>query len=349
MSTKCEYAIAFFILFLFANTTSYSKDFDTILEKPFEKPKPDQHRVFFRLLGGDGSMFTPAQGELIADDRASTIASGGREFYSTAFTTLFGPRKDFRTSTTQFDLEYRYLDKFRILYETRTIVQNRDYNTFNSSGFGLSSVPLDYSDKQKRLGFAYFFPIAESITVGLSLRHVELNQITKSDFGTIRSVPVGSAVNRQILAINGISDQNVKYTGLVPGIGFEFKPLSWFEIHLQHLYFNLKGNDIRNDFAYVSLGNSSASGFSFGEGDASYKGYSQTIDFVFRYSSWFATRWGYTRENFTKTNKVYSFSNIQTDPIAAIASSLLTQSLSDVNVKYGSYNVTIEFSKGFGN
>lgn len=337
-----------FITFLFCCSLGLSaKDFDTTLEKPNELVKPDKHRIFLRALSGDGSMITPAQEEIRGSDNAATIASYAAG-NPTIYASTFGPQykqedgKSIVTATTQYDLEYRYMDKFRLFYEKRTITQNLAYGSISAGAFNLSNVPVDYTDTQKRFGIGYFFPVLSMLNFGLSLRQVELQQTTVSSF-----VGFSSTFGRSLTYVSD-STQTVKMTGYVPGFGLEFKPLSWFEIHFQHLIYNLKGNDSRNDFVGAAAGGASASGFAFGDGNATYKGYSQTIDFVFRLSSWFATRWGYTRENYLKTNGVYTFSNLDTNASASIASSLFLQAFTEANVKYGSYNFTIEFSKGFG-
>jgi hypothetical protein len=345
MLVRIKFPLTLLTLLFLMSVNLSAKDFDTTLEKPEEKAKPDNHRIFLRMLGGDGSMITPAQEEIRGSDNAATIASL-RTSTPSIYASTFGPQyqdgKD-TTSTRQYDLEYRYLDKFRIFYENRKITQKFTYGSIVASSFSLSGIPVDFTDTQKRFGIGYFYPIFSMLNVGVTLRHVELQQTTESDFLSIRTRILSPTVT-----VISDSKQSVKMTGYVPGIALEFKPLSWFEIHVQHLNFNLKGNDMRNQFAYASVGNQSTSALSIGDGNATYRGYSQTIDFVFRYSSWFATRWGYTRENFLKTNGVFSFDTLGGNPVSAIGDSLFLQAFSEASVKYGSYNVTIEFSKGFG-
>ncbi len=357
MRPSFKFYFAFLLLFLLLTSNLFAKDFDTTLEKPDIKNPPDKHRIFLHLLSGDGSMVTPAKEEIRGSDNAATVASfaeGSPSITTSFFGSGFGPKEPTVTSTGQSTLEYRYLDKFRVFYENRKITQDFTYGSIAAGAVSLSNIPVKYTDSQKRFGVAYFLPVLSMLNFGVSLRHVELHQATNSTFGSARTQSFLSGnqgnLNRTSVTSTYVEyfDQSVKMTGYVPGFGFEFKPLSWFEIHIQHLIYNLKGNDTRNNFAYAAVSSLSVTGISLGDGNATYRGYSQTIDFVFRYSSWFATRWGYTRENFIKTNGVFSFSNLDSNPASAIASSLFLQALSEANVKYGSYNITIEFSKGFG-
>ncbi|TGL57125.1 hypothetical protein EHQ58_15165 [Leptospira ognonensis] len=346
MKPTCKGSSLFVVFLIFSSIAISAKDFDTTLEKPDVLVKPDKHRIFLRALSGDGAMITPAQEEIRGADNALTIASvasGSPTLYASTFGPQFQDGKTLVTSTTKFDLEYRFEDKFRFFYETRKISQDFAYGSVIAGAFNLRSVPVSYVDTQKRIGLGYFFPVLPMLNLGASLRRVELQQTTDSNF-----TGFSSSLGSPSITYFSDSSQTVKMTGYVPGFGIEFKPLSWFEIHFQHLLYNLKGNDSRFDSLVLTSRGLSAVALSLGEGGATYKGYSQTIDFVFRYSSWFATRWGYTKENYLKTNNVYSFSNLDTNPALAIGSSIFVQALSEANVKYGSYNLTIEFSKGFG-
>lgn len=319
------------------NSQIFAKEFDDTMEKPFELAKPNNHRIFLRLLLGSGKMTTPPEEEIRGISNAATIAS-----LFTSEPTLYAsffPNRD--AGTTQEDIEYRYKDKFRIFQEKRLITKSLDYLSFDG---GISSLPLDYSDAQRRLGVAYYHPVFPFLNLGVSLRQVELRQTTNSNIVTyFPSFTFGSGA-----LLGNFSNNVANYKGYVPGLGLEYKPLRWFEVHYQYLHYNLTGNENLGEGGAIVAARGSLAIGTIGQGQVAYQGYSQTIDFVFRYSSWFATKWGYTTEKFLKRNTLVQFNSLVDDPAVNVLASLIGQTFTEASIKYSAVQLTFEFSKGFG-
>ncbi|PJZ84873.1 hypothetical protein [Leptospira harrisiae] len=312
-----------------------AKDYDSTHELP-EVIQPDKHRVYIRGNVGYGGLYFPGM-DYVKNEIYTGLALGS---YTVNNLSQFGKLKDANEGTSrQFDIEYRYMDKFRIFRESRTLVNEIPNDDFRK---------LQFKEKSSSLGVAYFHPLTPHLNIGVSLRQVDIDQITRKNYGTFdfgfinytTSVSLLSAINREF-------NMNVK--GIVPGLHIEIKPLRWFEIHFGKQFYNLSGNDVRSTLIIDSYRVANISNvipyLEASNGSVGYTGEKTTLDFVFRFSSWFATKWGYTVERYTMKYKNYFIytGNIESSMLYSAIEGSQKQKF-----EYGSMNFTLEFSKSFG-
>ncbi|MCG6139149.1 hypothetical protein [Leptospira mtsangambouensis] len=313
----------------------FAKDFDSTHELP-EVRQPDKHRVYFRGNSGYGGLYFPGL-DYTKNETITAIALGS--YTVNTFSQYSKLKENTEANSNQFELEYRYMDKFRVFKEDRTLVSKIAKD---------DSRLLQFKEKSASLGIAYFHPLTPHLSLGVSLRQVDIHQITRKSAGLFdagflsngASVTLISTVDREF-------NTNVK--GIVPGIHLEIKPLRWFEVHFGKQFYNLSGNDTRStlilDSRYLGNTGTVAPNLDLSNGSVGYTGEKTTLDFVFRFSSWFATKWGYTVERYTMKYKDYF---IYTGNLGSSIIYSAIEGSQKQNFEYGSMNFTLEFSKSFG-
>ncbi|TGL52283.1 hypothetical protein EHQ59_09520 [Leptospira kemamanensis] len=310
----------------------FAKDYDSTHELP-EVKQPDKHRVFLRLTDGFGTLYIPekdyTRNEDISGYAVRNTPISGFDLYS------FSQQiPKFDATSSGRELEYRNQDKFRFFYETRNLV-----NVGKPASDDVYRTK--FSEKQNSVGFAYFHPLTPNFNVGASLRYTTVDQLTKTN-------PFSQSLvgNNFIYAISP-RDAEMSAKGFVPGVHLEFKPLRWFEIHLGQQFYMLKGSESRPTIFLAAGGGASAGGAIFESADVTYTGTKQNLDFVFRFSSWFATKWGYSRERMLvrSSNPLSIGSGFSA---ANSVSYALWNGAQTQKFDLTALNLTFEFSKSFG-
>lgn len=314
----------------------FAKDFDSTHELP-EVRQPDKHRVYLRLNSGFGTLYIPekdyARNEDVSAYAIRNTPISGFDLY--AYSQQI-PKFDATSSGRE--LEYRYQDKFRFLYEDRTLVNDKKKP-------GDDVYRTEFQEKQRSLGFAYFHPLTPNFNVGASLRHTTVDQLTKTSIFTQSLASAGGFTS--FIYSYSPRDTEMAAKGFVPGLHLEIKPLRWFEIHLGQQFYMLKGTESRPTvFAVFGNGGSAAGGL-FESADVTYTGTKQTLDFVFRFSSWFATKWGYSKEKML----VRSSNPLSIGSATSAENSLkyaLWNGAQTQKFDFTALNLSFEFSKSFG-
>lgn len=314
----------------------FAKDYDSTHELP-EVKQPDKHRVFLRLTDGYGTLYIPEK-DYARNEDVSAYAI--RNTPISAFDLYYFSQQipKFDATSSGRELEYRYQDKFRFLYETRNLV-----NVGKPSSDDVYRTK--FSEKQNSIGFGYFHPLTPNVNLGVSLRHTTVDQLTKTNIFSQSLVSSGGFPS----FVYSISprDTEMAAKGFVPGVHLEFKPLRWFEIHLGQQFYMLKGTESRPTIFLASGGGAIAGGAIFESADVTYTGTKQNLDFVFRFSSWFATKWGYSRERMlVRSSNPLSFgsaTSVEDSVKYALWNGAQTQKF-DLTA----LNLTFEFSKSFG-
>lgn len=306
-----------------------AKDFDSTHELP-EVRQPDKHRVYFRSIGSAGGLIIPEK-DYVRNEDLSYMLFNGASVDSLLSYSMQMPKFDGSSNTRE--LEYRYQDKFRIFYESRVLVNQKKSEEADP-------YQTQFTEKKRSLGISYFHPINPHFNIGASLRHVSIDQLTQTPRLYYGFSPIGT--NYQSYLGFESRDTNLDVKGIVPGIHLEIKPLRWFEIHLGQQFYSLKGNDSRVTSSIVSFG---LAGFGYSGGDATYTGTKQTLDFVFRFSSWFAAKWGYSKESMKV--KYQNYLSLGNSPTATLLYSAWDGSQT-TKFDFNALNFTLEFSKSFG-
>ena len=335
--------------------------FDDLHAKPREFKEPDKHRIYLRGMVGYSNNKPFEAGEL---DKANIGA----------YPILVANQIGFGSPITGFDsmnlgrgLEYRFKDRLRLhadYQETNQLTESQKgspnggigtYTSITQSSIGslilFNGVSIDkWSYKTSKTGASYYHPINNYFSIGGILRSYNVTntmEVNQSGFGIISVPSVGSGT---VLNSNS-SDIKSKLSGVVPGIGIEIKPTRWFEIIYNYESVNLTGNrDSTNLGLTIITARGSSVGFGFlnfglEKANQTVKGNIQTLDFVFKYTSWFSTRYGFVQETYQRNFDSYLFlPNVSRESIIA---GLLYQALNGSEAKFNSFNIRFEFSKGF--
>ncbi|MDF3818615.1 hypothetical protein P3G55_01815 [Leptospira sp. 96542] len=300
-----------------------AKDYDTTHEKP-EVTEPDNHRIYFRYISGLSGVGSVPETNT---DKFHSLIYAQNGIYVT-------PYQNFNFASDTFEVEYRFKDRFRFFYDKRDLFTVK-------SGDDKTSIP--FVENQKRLGLGYFHPVHKFLNLGVSLRDVIIKQNHEVGFIDLNFNLFRPGASSSLILTDSSSKMHAR--GIVPGIHLEFKPLRWFEIHLSQHYYYLHGQNYRNSsLLFADAGVGYVIPFTT-HGDFVYKGTQDRFDFVFRYSSWFATRWGATRDRMQIQYKNFYFGSLSQE------ASLLYSGLGgEVRPKFDVYSVnfTVEFSKSFG-
>lgn len=310
-----------------------AKDFDSTHELP-EVRQPDKHRVYLRSTGSAGGLYIPEKDYLRNSD-VSFMLFNGATMYDLLMYTQQMPKYDGSANTRE--LEYRYQDKFRIFYESRVLTNDKKQD---------DPYLAQFTENKKSFGLAYFHPLNPHFNIGASLRRTSINQMTNSGGISYEYIPpfAGSIMGISYLQFHD-REAKLNFTGIVPGIHLEIKPLRWFEIHLGQQFYNLKGNDSKVGFAAATVAGLGVATFGYSGGDATYTGTRQSIDFVFRFSSWFAAKWGYSKESMRV--KYQNYLTLGNSPTATLLYSAWDGSQT-TKFDFTALNFTLEFSKSFG-
>ncbi|EOQ96555.1 hypothetical protein LEP1GSC195_2918 [Leptospira wolbachii serovar Codice str. CDC] len=312
------------------SSSIFSKDFDSTHELPKVR-EPDKHRVYLRRNEGYGGINFPVIDYLKYEHFNSLLING---YDANSAVRAFSKNDGYNAVSIQHELEYRYMDKFRVFYESRSLVNLKASKNDQRN--------LQFKEDYSSLGVAYFHPLSPNLNIGVSLRQVDIEQTTKNNYVLFDLFPplVGPR-NREF-------SMNVR--GTVPGLHIEIKPLRWFEIHIGKQFYNLSGNDTRSRIDIILVSDRNANlllgYFDFSKGLVSYTGEKTTLDFVFRFSSWFATKWGYSIERYDVKYKKYLL-YVDDDLQSTLIYTALEGSQKQ-KMEFGSMNLTFEFSKSFG-
>lgn len=343
---KINKLILFFlsILCIFSNSILA---WDDTHAKPQDFKAPDKHRIFIRGQLGYGSAKIPEIDETV-----------GRNFYNTYINEGFLlslPRSTPNQSNAGFGqvgLEYRFDDKFRLMYDSRTIQANTTSLTSANivilseriASTGITSFKhKGWEESTKKFGLGYFQPFGNHFSIGILGRKYDITQSYKRTDSVF--------ITGDFFQL-GAGNYNIESTmsGFVPGIGIEIKPTRWFEIHFTHENVNLKGKHTGTGLNFGVIGIRGVGSVAIISPDLissnlTYNGTIQNLDFVFRYTSWFSTRYGFTQEKFTRKFENYYSAN--SDVTQAIINGFIYSALTESQVVYRNFHLTFEFSKGF--
>lgn len=313
-----------------------AKDFDSTHELP-EVRQPDKHRVYIRGTAGYGGLIFPKMSYL-RNEMVTEMAFDG--IYTTTSLRALNKMNDGYSSTSsQYELEYRYLDKFRFFTESRKLANLKEGK--------IDPRKLEFRENYSSIGISYFHPISPNFNIGVSLRRVDIEQMTQRNYGTFDFGFIGTSSFSALSLVSREFTMNAR--GIVPGIHLEIKPYRWFEIHLGRQYYNLTGTDTQNTIIPQTISfvgrSAMVTDLYLANGTVGYSGEKTTLDFVFRFSSWFATKWGYNLERYTMKYKDYFI--YAGSPASSLFYSALEGSQKQ-KYEFASVNFTIEFSKSFG-
>lgn len=305
--------------FVFGNSFSslLAKESDNIHEKP-QLIDPDNHRIYFSYVLGAARGQIPEKNLELVD----SVLFAQSTIYQVA------PLPNGNLNLGQFEFEYRFKDKFRFFAENRTVSDAGDYKDI-----------MRFREYQKRVGVGYFHPIFKFLSIGVSIRDANIKQDFRSDYLNLYKYE-----NSLIFSTPNVQSQ-LRTKGWVPGIHIEIKPLRWFEIHLGRMYYNMGGDLSRSAFNFIPTTSGLLYAPMFVQSDFIYSGVQDKFDVVFRYSTWFATKWGYTRDNVNLKFNQYYMTTL--DYQTSILMSALGRR-SSAKIDFDSINFTVEFSKSFG-
>lgn len=315
---RITYYLLISFLYLFSSVTALlAKETDNIHEKP-QLVDPDNHRIYFRYVLGAARGQIPEKNMELTDG----ILFSQSQIYQIA------PLPNGNLELGQFEFEYRFKDRYRIFAENRTIRDAGEYKDI-----------LNFKEYQKRAGVGYFHPIFKVFSIGVSIRDANIKQDFRSDYLNLYKFD-----NSLIFSTPNVQSQ-LRTKGWVPGIHLEFRPLRWFEIHLSRLYYHMGGDVSRSAINFIPSTVGILYAPFFVQSDFLYSGVQDKFDVVFRYSSWFATKWGYTRDNINIKFNQYYMTTLDNQ------TSLLMSAIgrrNNTKLDFDSINFTIEFSKSFG-
>lgn len=349
--------ILFSLLVLFISVLPIFS-WDDTHEKPQEFKKPDRHRIFIRGNIGGGSAKTPEVDEEKGINNYVALLSGGsiipRSIIASSLTAGFGTGS----------LEYRFDDKIRLMYDYRKVglAESNSFSTTNYSlgstvNFNLGSTSTKikgWEETTRKLGIAYYFPIGNHLSLGAMARKYDVTQsYNRSDGGT----SIGTS---GILFENAKSNYESNFSGIVPGFGIEIKPTRWFEIIFTHEIVKLTGTQVGNNLdSLIGSTTSRTSSGSFVSTpvnslsvnvlntNLTYSGRVQNLDFVFRYTSWFSTRYGFTEERYTRKFENYFVLSPSGSLAGSVLNAVLYPAFTKSEVIYRNFHIIFEFSKGF--
>lgn len=324
---------------------------DTVHEKPLDFTDPDNHQFIIRagtkVLGG---VRPPEADENNKSAQVYNVMD--RVFFPSYSIYQYGVTSALKTSDlANSRLEYRYKDRYRIFKDTLAI---KDENTFLSYTVSASSSaggilqplggPLHpWKENRESLGLAYYHPFGKTFSLGVSLKNANLDQSYSMSYTSIFGV-----YSKTNASFGNFETGKTKMSGYIPGIGLEWKPLRWFEIHYTLDQFMLSGKKEAVQGAFIFATTGTLGAFDMKSGSFTYTGTSQNLDFVFRFSSWFAARWGFVSERFKRKYDTFtSLGDYSTNPAYGAASSFLYPRIVSASFQNDYLRFQVEFSKGF--
>lgn len=322
---------------------------DTVHEKPADFTDPDNHRFIVRagssVLGG---VRPPEADENNKSAQVYNIMD--RVFFPNYY--QYGMSYVVKDSNIlNSRLEYRYKDRYRIFRDTLAIKDNSTFLNYSITATGSDGNILQplggplhpWKENRESIGIAYYHPIAKTFSLGVSLKNANLSQSYNMSYATVFGVYTTNNV------VFGNAEKGSSQTsGYIPGIGLEWKPLRWFEIHYTLEQYILSGKKDSIQSIFIVGRTAGISVYDFRSGHFTYTGTSQNLDFVFRFSSWFAARWGIVSERFRRKYDTFASSdNYSTSLAYGAASSFLYPKIVSSSFHNDYLRFQVEFSKGF--
>jgi hypothetical protein len=256
-----------------------------------------------------------------------------------------------------FGLEYRFQDRFRILADQRFVdSKNNPYNEKIVSDTSLVtggrsatfSGKYNYTETVQKYGLAYYQPILEYFKIGAILRNYKISQKTEQDLSFALGKPIQFVFPPVLLPQRNSTENISNYSGLVPGIGFEWSPTKFLEIRYSYEVVNIKGNGNASILTSVILPTALYTETS----KLTYSGSIQNFDIGFKIPkiNFFTMRFGYTRERLKRKITDYTFYSTDFANVNIrdyLITKSLTQSLVIANVNFDNLFVQFEFNKEF--
>ncbi|HMV80820.1 MAG TPA: hypothetical protein PK453_16335 [Leptospiraceae bacterium] len=322
---------------------------DTVHEKPTDFTDPDNHRFIIRagssVLGG----VRPPEAD--ENNKSAQVYNVMDRIFFPNFYQYGMAYVQKNSDILNSRLEYRYKDKYRIFRDTLAIRDSSTYLNYSitmtsSSGNILQPLggPLQpWKENRESIGIAYYHPISKTFSFGASLKSANLSQSYNLSFATIFGIYTSNNV-----VFGNAEKGNIQTSGYIPGIGMEWKPLRWFEIHYTLEQYILSGKKDSVQSIFVVGRSVNVSVYDLRSGNFTYTGTSQNLDFVFRFSSWFAARWGIVSERFKrKYDSFISSDDYSTSLAYGAASSFLYPKIVSASFHNDYLRFQVEFSKGF--
>lgn len=225
-------------------------------------------------------------------NNALDLSSGSRSFSSvnTKNATGFVPN---------LGIEYRFLDRLRIMFDRRTFSSSpKEFyqksiqeSYYISNGVYLQTKGrYEWNETVQKYGIAYYQPILSFFSIGGLARRYDISQ----EYSIFRTT------NENQRFYNTFYQQEKEYArstinGIVPGIGLEFYFLKMFEIRYTHEFVNLNG--VKSSKLFTSAGGV-IFGINYEDSKFKYTGQIQNLDFGFKIpkTDWLTMRVGITEE-----------------------------------------------------
>jgi hypothetical protein len=349
------------ILLISLNFLSSQELEDSKEEQKDSEKKETKHKIILKgQLGIYGKYDIPESSTNRKTDEIENsinILSGSR---GQLYTRSTSPT---RSITPAAGIEYRFLNKFRFLYDYRSFDSSnssfsRQSKDNSSLYLGRNSIRFngnyEFSEKIQKFGFAYFQPIGKYFSLGAMLRRYSIEQESR-----INRKPANESGILGILFpgfpffIDQQEENRASYKGLVPGLGFEVFLGKSFEVRFSHEVVNLKGEGSTN----LLLRSFFSTGYVRDHSDYTYKGQIQNIDFGFRLPNldFLTIRLGLTDEKLKRKTTSYNygtiintFGSIDTSSVRdSILRNILYSSNLVADVRFTNLFMQFEFGKAF--
>lgn len=315
-----------------------------------------KHKIIFKSqLGLLANYKIPEEDEnrKIANvNNALDYASGNRAISSTNSknATGFAP---------QFGLEYRFLNRLRLMVDRRTFSssnkqfykKSKEESYYFTNTFYLQDKgSYDWNETVLKYGLGYYHPITSFLSIGGLARKYEISQ----EYSIFRTT------NNDQRTFNRYTQQDKevgssKISGIVPGIGIEISFLNAFEIRYTYELVNLTGSRYSTLFSNV---NGTVLGYNSEDSKFRYKGQIQNLDFGMKIPQidWLLMRVGITEEVLKRDFKsqydnyvvfigrnLYSVSSAQGQAV----SSQIYSTYTDSQIRFRNIYIQIEMSHAF--
>ncbi len=316
-----------------------------------EKLPVKQHK--FTLRGQLGLFSKYRIPDIDIDKKETDVFNAGSSLDRTGIFAIYKTNREaINPIPLNVGFEYRFQDRFRILFDQRHL--DSKYNSTNQKIEGQNIFILGrntltlkgnygFDETVQKFGIAYFHPINNFLKIGAILRNYRIEQNGRQTLKVSIDNPLAllpPPVTQEI-------ESKTVYKGLVPGVGIEIPIGKNFEFRYTVELVNLKGIDntkaITKFLFPVSIYSETS--------NLTYKGNIQNFEFGFHIPKveFLTLRMGYTRERFVRSiteRNSFSSEGIPT-PRGYILSNALAKDIIVSNVNFDNLFFQFDCTVGF--
>jgi hypothetical protein len=278
-----------FLLFLIMASSVYAEDEET---QPVEKKHKFILKTQFGFLGNYKIPEADENRKIANLDNALDLSSGIRSLSTdnTKNATGFVPN---------LGIEYRFLERFRIMFDRRTFSSSakefyhksiQESNYISNGVYLQSKGRYDWNETVQKYGVAYYQPIFSFFSIGGLARRYDISQ----EYSIFRKTNENQRLYTTFIQQEKENSRS-SINGIVPGIGLEFYFLKMFEIRYTHEFVNLNG--VKSSRIFTNAGGI-IFGINYEDSKFKYTGQIQNLDFGFKIPKidWLTMRVGITEE-----------------------------------------------------